>query len=291
MALKHMIGVDHVVVTVRDLAAAAEVWRGLGFTVSARGTHSAHMGTGNHTIMLGEDYIELLGVLAETERNASTRAFLAEREGLERTAFTASDAGGLAAELQAKGFACIGPLAFSRPVDLADGTRTEARFETVQWPLDQRPGGMRLFACQHFTRAAVWLPELVAHANGMERIDRIELIAHDPAAAAAHMARMIDSPPMAEPDGAMRVRSGGGRADFLFLNSLQLAARHPGLSLAAAPAEGAITLALRTARASALVDLARVPGALVRGDRVTLPPERATGVILDVALAWSDTNN
>src|SRR3712207_7980499 len=40
--------------------------RRLGFTVSPRGTHSPQMGSGNYTIMLGPDYIELLGIIAET---------------------------------------------------------------------------------------------------------------------------------------------------------------------------------------------------------------------------------
>ena len=87
MALKNVVGIDHAVVVVRDLDKAAENWRRLGFTVSPRGTHSARMGSGNATIMLDPDYVELLGVLAETEHNAPTRAFLAKRgEGIERIA-------------------------------------------------------------------------------------------------------------------------------------------------------------------------------------------------------------
>ena len=73
MALKNIIGIDHAVVMVRDLDKAAENWKRLGFTVSPRGTHSAHMGSGNYTIMLEPDYIELLGVLAPTEHNAPAR--------------------------------------------------------------------------------------------------------------------------------------------------------------------------------------------------------------------------
>ena len=80
MALKNVIGIDHAVVVVRDLDKAAENWKRLGFTVSPRGTHSAKMGSGNYTIMLDPDYIELLGVLADTEHNAPARAFLAKRE-------------------------------------------------------------------------------------------------------------------------------------------------------------------------------------------------------------------
>src|SRR6185295_11675001 len=88
MPLRHILGVDHVVVVARDLDAAAAQWRKLGFTLSPRGTHSPQMGSGNYTIMFGEDYLELLGVLHETEQNKPTREFLKNREGIERTAFT-----------------------------------------------------------------------------------------------------------------------------------------------------------------------------------------------------------
>ena len=109
MALKNVIGIDHAVVMVGDLDAAAANWKRLGFTVSPRGTHSAHMGSGNYTIMLDPDYIELLGVLAETEHNAPARAFLAKREGIERVAFTAVDSAAGAEEIRARGFEPIGP--------------------------------------------------------------------------------------------------------------------------------------------------------------------------------------
>ena len=101
----------------RDLDAAAANWKKLGFTISPRGTHSAHMGTGNYTIMLDPDYIELLGVLTETEHNAPARAFLANREGVERVAFTAVDSAEGAEEIRARGFEPIGPNRFRTPGD------------------------------------------------------------------------------------------------------------------------------------------------------------------------------
>jgi catechol 2,3-dioxygenase-like lactoylglutathione lyase family enzyme len=73
VALKNVVGIDHAVVMVKDLDKAAENYRRLGFTVSPRGTHSAHMGSGNYTIMFDPDYMELLGVLTPTEHNAPAR--------------------------------------------------------------------------------------------------------------------------------------------------------------------------------------------------------------------------
>ena len=123
-------GIDHAVVMAENLDGAAERWKRLGFTVSPRGTHSAQMGTGNYTIMLDGDYIELLGVLAPTEHNAPARAFLQKREGIERVAFTASDAAAAATEVRARGLVPMGPTDFERPVTMPDGKMSAAKFRS-----------------------------------------------------------------------------------------------------------------------------------------------------------------
>src|ERR1700753_3611537 len=128
---------------VRDLDAAAANWRRLGFTLSPRGTHSAQMGTGNYTIMLDPDYIELLGVLAPTEHNAPTRALLEKRKASERVAFPASDAAAGAEEIRARGAIPIGPTDFERPVTMPDGTMSAAKFRTFHWPVAEAPAGLR----------------------------------------------------------------------------------------------------------------------------------------------------
>src|SRR3954462_2412486 len=214
MALKNVVGIDHAVVVVKDLDHAAENWRRLGFTVSPRGTHSARMGSGNATIMLDPDYIELLGVLAETEHNAPTRAFLAERgEGIERIAFTAMDAAAGAEEIRARGYEPVGPTDFERPVTMPDGSLSAAKFRIFQWPIAEAPGGLRIFACQHKTRETVWIPQLMTHANGATRLMQILVVSPDGAKDAAHLARMIDSEVKTEADGAFAVASGSDRAD------------------------------------------------------------------------------
>lgn len=279
MPLNQVIGADHAVVAVRDLDAAAAIWRNLGFTVSPRGTHSPHLGSGNYTIVFEVDYIELLGVLADTPHNAPTRAFLAEREGVERVAFTARDSAAGVAELQGRGIAALGPVDFGRPVDLPDGGKSEARFRVMHWPVDERPGGLRIFACQHLTREAVWIRSLQNHANTARRLMQIEMLTPDPQAAGAHMTRLIDQPAEAQADGAVRVHSGGSRADFIFLDQATLAKRHPGVSLAGLPAEGAVGLRIGVADAAAAAKA--VGAAAIVGERsVTVPASAATGVMI-----------
>lgn len=276
MALRNVIGVDHVVVTVRDLDAAAAAWRALGFTISPRGTHSPHMGSANHTIMFGEDYMELLGVLVPTEHNAPMREWLTKREGLERAAFTALDAAAGTMELRARGIDAPDMVAFSRPVELPNGGASEARFNVMRWPAALRPGGLRIFACQHLTRGTVWIPELQHHANGAACILRIEMLCAEPNRAAAEMAGLLDQPVTTDADGACVVQTGAGRANLVFLDRATLAARHPGVSLEGLPAEGAAALVLGTRDYPAA---ARALGVSVDG-AVAVPASRATGVLL-----------
>ena len=278
MALKNVIGIDHAVVMVRDLDKAAENWKRLGFTVSPRGTHSAHMGSGNYTIMLDPDYIELLGVLSPTEHNAPARAFLEKREGIERVAFTAVDSAAGAEEIRARGHAPIGPTDFERPVTMPDGSLSSAKFRTFQWPVAEAPGGMRIFACQHKTRETVWIPELMKHANGAKRLKQVLLVAPEPAKEAAHLSRMIDRDARTEADGAIAVPSGPDRADFVFLMRDQLAKRYPSVPLAGLPERGCAGLVI----AADLMAAERALGSagIRSGETICVPPAGGNGTLL-----------
>ena len=278
MALKNIVGIDHAVVIVKDLDRAAETWKRLGFTISPRGTHSAHMGTGNYTIMLDPDYIELLGVLTPTEHNAPTRALLEKREGIERVAFTTLDAAAGAEEIRARGLTPIGPTDFERPVTMPDGTLSAAKFRTFQWPVAEAPAGMRIFACQHKTRETVWIRELMQHANGAKRLGQVLLVAPEPAKEAAHLARLIGGSTRTEADAAIAVPSGDDRADFVFMNRDQLGRRYPGVPLAGLPERGAAGLVIAA-------DLGKAEKALgasgVRiGQSLCVPPASANGTLL-----------
>lgn len=280
MTLKNIIGIDHAVVAVRDLDAAAAQWRRLGFTLSPRGTHSAKMGTGNTTIMLDPDYIELLGVLTDTDHSAPTRRFLAERGGgIERVAFTAIDAAEGAKEIQAHGFAPIGPTDFERPVQMPDGSLSAAKFSVFHWPVAEAPGGMRIFACQHKTRETVWIPDLMRHANGAKRLKRVLIVTPEPARDAAHLSRLIDREGDAQADGAIIVASGEGRADFLVLTRVQLATRYPAVALDGLPERGAAGLVIASHDLGA-TEAALGPAAVRSGPSLCVPPAAASGTLL-----------
>ena len=279
MALKNVVGIDHAVVMVRELDRAAENWKRLGFTVSPRGTHSTHMGSGNYTIMLDPDYMELLGVLTSTEHNAPARAYLAKHgDGVERVALTAVDSAAGAEEIRARGYTPIGPTDFERPVTMPDGTLSAAKFRTFQWPTAEAPGGVRIFACQHKTRETVWIAELMKHANGAKRLRQVLIATQNAAKDAAHLSRMIDREARNEPDGAVAVPSGADRADFVFLTRDQLAKRYPGVALAGLPERGGAGLVI----AADLTQAEKALGSsgIRSGGAICVLPAAANGALL-----------
>lgn len=280
MALKNIIGIDHAVVVVKELDKAAETWKRLGFTSSPRGTHSAKMGSGNYTIMLDPDYIELMGVLVETEHNAPTRAFLAARnEGIERVAFTAVDSAAGAEEIRSHGYEPVGPVDFERPVTMPDGALSAAKFRIFQWPVAEAPGGLRVFACQHKTRERVWIPELMQHANGARRLKQVLVASPEPAQDAVHLARLIDGEVRPEQDGAVAVPSGADRADFVFLDKQQFGRRYPGVALAGLPARGGAGLVIATSSLAAAEKALGRAGTRSNGS-VCVAPAGANGTLL-----------
>ncbi len=279
MALKNVIGIDHAVVMVKDLDQAAANYKRLGFTVSPRGTHSAHMGSGNYTIMFDPDYMELLGVLTPTEHNAPARAFLERSgEGIERVAFTAVDSAEGAEEIRDRGYPPIGPTDFERPVTMPNGTISAAKFRTFQWPTAEAPGGVRIFACQHKTRETVWIPELMQHANGAKRLKQVVIVSPEPDKDAAHLSKMIDRDVRNEADGAVAVPSGGDRADFVFLTRDQLGKRYPGVSLAGLPERGGAGLVI-AADLSAAEKALGATGIHSAGG-IVVPPAAGNGTLL-----------
>jgi catechol 2,3-dioxygenase-like lactoylglutathione lyase family enzyme len=207
-------GIDHLLIAVRDLDRAATAYRRLGFTLSPRAVHSAHMGTANHTIMLERDYFELLTVLTPTPANAKWRQALADGEGLAGFAAATPSAAAAAAAWRSAGLAASDSLAFSRAVERADGGRMEARFEVVTLP-EQTAPAMALFACAQLTREAVWLPELMIHPNTTRAIRKLTIAAPDPHLAADSWSRALPGSTCFAAVGGAQIRIGQHLVDLL----------------------------------------------------------------------------
>ncbi len=280
MAFQQIGGLDHVVIMVADLERAAADWRKLGFTVSPKGVHSPHVGAANHTVVLGNDYIELLTVLRETPQNAPSRAFLKHRgDGIERIALNTADAASAAKELRAAGIDATGPFSFGRPVLLTDGRDTEARFRIARWPVEDAPGGARLFVCEHETPEAVWQPAMQAHANTASRVLTVEMTTPDPAGEADAAARLTGGGVVNAADDLFHVPTGEGRAVLVFGTRAVLQRRYPRVPVADLPERGAAAMRIGVDN---LDSVAAVLGgqAYCSADTLYLEPHRATGTLV-----------
>jgi|SoiMethySBSTD1v2_1073268.scaffolds.fasta_scaffold01236_23 catechol 2,3-dioxygenase-like lactoylglutathione lyase family enzyme len=212
---QHLRGIDHVVILVGDLDQAARAYAAMGFTLTPRGHHT--LGSQNHCIMFGTDYVELLAVPRPHPAMQYFTDFLARGEGLGAIAFASDDAAAAQREFAAAGIAADAPLDFSRPVRLGAESR-DARFRIVQLPVQHTPG-CRTFVCQHFTREVVWRPEFQAHEVGATGLAGIAVVAEEPAAAAQGYAQLLGERAQPIADG-LRVDTGsapvtvGGRQRF-----------------------------------------------------------------------------
>jgi len=193
---RHLQGIDHAVILVRDLDKARDAYARMGFTLTPRGHHT--LGSQNHCLMFGFDYLELLAVPRPHPATQHYSDFLAKGEGLGAVALATDDAAALQTDLAADGIVAEAPLDFARPV----GNLGDARFRIVQMPPDATPG-CRVFACQHFTRELVWRPEYHSHANGALAIAALAVVVEDPAAAAARYGMLLGARPQAIEEGLL----------------------------------------------------------------------------------------
>src|SRR5437763_15574491 len=131
-------GLDHVIHAVRDLEAAAELYRRLGFTVGALNRHS--WGTHNRLVQLPGFFIELLTV-AEPEKLGSdgfstlfgrfNQSFLTRHEGLSILLLEGSDAAADAATFKSAGIAASDAMRFEREGKRPDGSTVKLAFSRV----------------------------------------------------------------------------------------------------------------------------------------------------------------
>jgi hypothetical protein len=185
-------GIDHIVIVVADLGVGADAFRKLGFTLSPKGVHTDAMGSANHTIMLQHDYFELLTVISPTALNIRWRQSLEAGGGISGIALRTENPDAARAHWQRERLAPSDVFHFGRAVTRANGNQVEARFALVSIP-DLSLTGVRIFACSHLTREAVWLPELMLHANTAQAILKVTFACLDPAATAAQWQRVISA--------------------------------------------------------------------------------------------------
>lgn len=156
--------IDHLVVLVPDISKVEAALGAAGFRVTPVSRHSDAMGTANVCVMLGNSYLEFMGIVADTEANAGWRALLAEGPGVRGVAFASRDIDVTESDLAARGIAGEPVRQFTRATP--DG---DLRFSVIRIPRGTTPGLQCLY-CQQHTADLLWQPHLLQHSNGARRL-------------------------------------------------------------------------------------------------------------------------
>jgi hypothetical protein len=180
-------GLDHIAHAVRDLDAAAERYRRMGFTVGARNRHP--WGTHNHIVQLPGFFVELV-TMAEPDQLGDdgfstlfarfNQDFLTRQEGLSMLLLEGKDATADAAAFKAAGIAAADELTFEREGKRPDGTPVKVGF-SIAFARDARAPEVGFATCQQHFPENFWNPAFQQHANGVTAIKGAVLVADNPA--------------------------------------------------------------------------------------------------------------
>ena len=242
------LAIDHVVILVQDLAAAAVDYAALGFSVAPGGQHTDGA-THNALITFADDsYIELLAFLRPAPEHRWS-AHAPDGEGLIDFALVPDDIAAVIGDARGRGLVIDGPHAGGR--QRPDGQR-------VAWQTGLPPAPDLPFLCADVTPRELRVPSGPArqHRNGAPRIAEVTVAVRDLDASAARYTALLGSPP-SERDGR--------RACFR-LGHARLTLVCPGpedpelLARLERRGEGPAALVCATAGAPARLDQARTHG-------------------------------
>ena len=176
-------GLDHIVHAVRDLDAAAEFYRRLGFQVGARNRHP--WGTENRLVQFPGFFLEILTVTEPDKIGGATFGAFNDKflnevgEGLSGLVVEGQDPKAERAALDASGFGGIPLLEFSRKGKRADGAEVEVGFKIVFARCPAAPHAL-FFTCMQTAPESFWSAELQRHPNGARQIAAAVLVAENP---------------------------------------------------------------------------------------------------------------
>jgi catechol 2,3-dioxygenase-like lactoylglutathione lyase family enzyme len=180
-------GLDHVIHAVRDLEAAAELYRRLGFTVGARNRHA--WGTHNHLVQLPGFFVELLTV-AEPEKLGTdglsalfgtfNRIFLKNQEGFSFLLLESENAATDAARFRSAGIGVSDAMRFEREGKRPDGSTVKVGF-SLAFARDAKAPAVGFAVCQQHFPENFWNPAFQQHANTASSIEAAVLVADNPA--------------------------------------------------------------------------------------------------------------
>jgi catechol 2,3-dioxygenase-like lactoylglutathione lyase family enzyme len=279
--VRHIAGIDHAVVGVRDLERARSSYERLGFRVTPRGRHVGQ-GTANYCVMFATDYVELLGLVDPAQPTCSLDRFLEQREGMMALALHSTDAEATSSAWQEAGLA-------SNVCDLGRVVEpeTELRFRNVKLA-PEATGGVPLFACIHLTPEQMRQPDWLEHPNGTIGIASITVAVDEPGALVEPMGQVFGSTSLTETDDTLAVHTGKGVVLFATPDDLDML--HPELKTLAddmhaqltTPSLAALTLRVRDPdETAAWLEEHDLPHRRDRSGAIGISPDLTNGVMLE----------
>lgn len=179
-------GLDHIVHAVRDLDAAAERYRSLGFTVGSRNRHP--WGTHNHIVQFPGFFIELItlgepdklsGDLFSENFGVYNRDFAARHEGLSMLVLESTNSAGDVAAFEAARIAASASTRFGREGKRPDGSPVHLAF-SLAFARDEAAPQIGFFTCQQHYPENFWNPSFQKHDNGATGIAAVVMVADEP---------------------------------------------------------------------------------------------------------------
>lgn len=214
-------GIDHLVLPVRDLAAARNTYSALGFTLTPRAVHP--FGTANSLIQLDRCFLELLEIddpdkILPTGGPASfaqfNRDFLRSGQGFSMLVLEGGDPVADADTFRRAGLRAREPFSFERDATLPDGTVARVGFTLVfvDFPRSDRAG---FFTCHQHRPDLFWRPDYQDHANGAFTVANVGLMVPEPRDMAAFMAEFSGGQASSRPRGAHIIDTGRGNVQII----------------------------------------------------------------------------
>lgn len=211
--------IDHIVVAVRELDQAADVYRRLGFQVGPRNQHP--WGTENRLMQFGSSFGELITVGSNADLiaphqyrrfsfGAFVRDYLEQREGIARLVLNSADAESDAAQFAELEIGDFLPFSFERKARRPDASEARVAF-TWAFAKDPAAPGVRFFVCQQLFPENFWNRSFQQHANSAAEIAAVTLSAPDPNRHAKFLTRFSGVDKHFLPEGGLRFARMGAR--------------------------------------------------------------------------------
>lgn len=277
----HITGLDHAVIAVRDLDAAAEVFARLGFALTPKG-HHAEWGTVNRCLMFAGDYVELIAAEGEGAEAERVRDFLARQgDGLSGISIGSANGAATSECLRAAGLEV--PVARSLSRKLDDGKGTTVMFSEMPLPAEATPGVSSRIV-EHITAERERNPQWLDHPNSAVGLASVTAIVDEPPALTPAWDVLFGPHSAVLTDDTVTVHTGSG---LVYLTRPdELTQLHPEAELdELPPAPALVALAVRVAdtdRAAAVLKAAGVEYSRDREGTVRIPPSEACGVFIEL---------